>query len=98
MIGIFKDADIVTVPKPAVAESNIIGSNAEKESAESETSRAATAKVKHMAAPEPSAEPPVFPGMVEMIVRITATGIVSDPFAIRVHMGSVGVSVLIAES
>lgn len=69
MVGIFVD-DVVAVPEPAVAEAEVIGSDAEKETTEAEAAGAAAGEMPDVAAAEAAGEASVLKGMIEMVVRV----------------------------
>ena len=52
----------------------------------------------HMAGSEPARETPVRPGMIEVIVGITAAGLVSDPLAVGVNVRRVWMPRLVAKA
>lgn len=89
--------DLVGIPKPSIAKCVIVRSNAEVETAKPETVSAATLEVKDMAAADAAGEVSVFPRMIEMIVRIVAAGIMSNPLIISMHVRSIGMARFIAE-
>jgi hypothetical protein len=62
VVGVFVDHDIVAIPKPVAAEADIVGSDAEIESAEPKAIRAASAEVPDAAATEAAGKVAVLPG------------------------------------
>lgn len=97
VVGVFVDNDIVTVPEPVAAEADVVGGDAEIESAEPKAIRAASAEVPDMAAAEAASKVAVLPGMVEVVVDIVMAGIVTDPFAVGVNVRHVGMASLVVE-
>ena len=97
MVGIFVDDDVVAVPQPVAAIAQVECAHAEVETAEPEAVGAASGEMPDVAAAEASGEVAVFPGMVETHAGIVAAGLVADPFAVGVDVGSVGVSGLVVE-
>jgi hypothetical protein len=81
MVGVFIDDDIVAVPKPVAAEADVVGRYAEIETTKPEAVGPAARQMPDMPAPESAREAPVFPGMIEMVVRIVGSGIVADPLS-----------------
>src|SRR5260370_795808 len=79
VVGIFVDDDGIAVPIPVVGVVVIVGSYAEIEAAEPKALAISSAKVIDVAAAKAAGEAAVFPGMIEMIVRVAATGIMADP-------------------
>jgi len=98
VVGIFVDDDLVGAPLPVVAEAVVVGENAEVEAAEPEAIAPATFDAEDVAAAEAAVEAAMLPGMIDVVVRVIAAGIVADPFAIGVDVGSVGVAVLVVKS
>lgn len=97
MVGIFVDDNVVGVPKPIVAVANVIGSDAEVESAEPETVGAASSEPPDVTSAKASREMAMLEGMVEVVVGIVGTGVVPDPLAIRVHVRGIGMAGLIVK-
>ena len=95
VVGIFVDDYLVGAPLPVVAETVVVGEDAEVEAAEPEAIAAASFDAEDVAAAEAAVEMAMLPGMIDVVVGIIAAGIVADPFAISVHVGSFGVSRLV---
>ncbi len=95
MIRIFVDHDLIGAPVPAVAEGKVSGSDGEVETAEPEAFSIAAFNAPHVAFAEAAGEVTVLPGMIEMIVRIIAAGIVADPLVVGVDVRSVGVAIFV---
>jgi hypothetical protein len=51
----------------------------------------------HVVRTEPAREVPVFPGVIDMIVRVVRASVVSNPLAVRMNVRSVGMSLGVAE-
>lgn len=97
VVGIFVNHDIVAIPEPVVAVAEVEGGYAETKTAEPEQVRAAAAEMPHMAAAEAAGEVPMLPGMIEMIVNVAPAGVVADPFAVVMNVGSIGMPRLVVE-
>jgi len=97
MVGIFIDDDVVTVPKPVIAESDVECTNAEVEPAEPETIGAASTEMPNVTAAETAGEVAMLPGMIEMHTGIITAGVVADPLAVGVDVRRVGMSCLVVE-
>jgi hypothetical protein len=91
VVGVVINHDLVTVPYPIVAISEIIRGNAEIESPEPETAGSTARQMPNMAGPESARKVPVLPGVIEVVVGISRAAIVPDPFAIGVNVRSIGV-------
>jgi len=97
VVGIFVDDDGIAVPIPVVGVVVVVGSYAEIEAAEPKALAISSAKVIDVAAAKAAGEAAVFPGMIEMIVRVAATGIMADPSAIVVDVRRIRMTLPIAE-
>ncbi len=97
MVGIFIDDDVIAVPEPVAAEANVIRSDTEIEAAEPEAVGAASGEMPDVAAAEAAGKASVLPGMIEVVVGIVGTGVVADPFAVRMDVRRVGMSGLVVE-
>ena len=95
MVGIFVDDNVITVPQPTVAESDIDWRNVEIEAAEPEAIGTAAREVPDVSAPEATGEMAVLPRVVEMKASVIATRFVANPLAIVVDMGCVGMAVIV---
>ena len=98
MIGIIIDDDLIRIPEPVVAEGEIIGSNAEIETTEPEAAGAPTGESPPVLRAQAGSEVSVFPGMIDVVVGIVSSASVSDPLSVRMHVRSLGVPGLVAES
>jgi hypothetical protein len=92
MVRIFIKHDLVTAPIPAVAIRQVVRGDSKIKSAKEEPIRAATIKTPHMPRAEPTVEMPIFPRMVEMIVFIVGSGVMSNPVPIIMNMRSIRVT------
>src|SRR6202020_1504329 len=90
MVGVFVNDDVVAIPKPVVAESDVIWGDTEVKAAEPETVWASAAEMPDVATAESAGEASVLPGMIEVVVRIVAAGVMADPLAVGVDMRGVG--------
>jgi hypothetical protein len=97
VVGVFVDDDIVAVPEPVAAEADVVGSDVKVEAAKSETIGAAAGEAPDVTAPESAGKVAVLPGMIEVVVRIVAAGIVANPFAVGVNVWRVGMASLVVE-
>jgi hypothetical protein len=96
MVGIFVDRDGIIVPVPIPGVVIIIRSHAEVPVVEPETFAISSAKVIYVSAAEPTGEAAVFPGMIDMIVRIITARIVPNPSVIVMDVRDFRVIRLIA--
>ena len=88
VVGIVINDNLVGIPEPTVAIADVKRSHAPKPSVETETSGTATAETPNVAAANAAIEVAVLPGMVEMIVGIFATRVVTHPLAVVVNVRS----------
>jgi len=97
VVGIFVDDDGIAVPIPIIGEVVVVGSYAEVEAPKPEAVAVSSAKVVRMAAAKAASEAAVFPGMIQVIVRVAAAGIVANPMVIMVNVRRLRMIGLIAE-
>lgn len=97
VVGIFVNHDIVAIPKPVPAITDVEGGYAETKTAEPETVRASAAEMPYMATAEAAGEVSMLPGMIEMIVDVGPAGVVADPLAVVMNVGSIGMPRLVVE-
>lgn len=97
MIGIVIDDDVIAVPEPIIAEGDIYRGYAEIEATEPESTGATSRQVPDVASTKATCEAPVLPGMIEVVVRIVAPGVVADPLAVGMDVRCVGVPALVVE-
>src|ERR1017187_1007976 len=97
MIGVLIDHDRVAVPVPVPDETDVVGSNAEIESAEPKTVGTSSFEMEDVSRPKSAGEVSMFERMIQMIVGIVAPCIMADPVTVGVHVRSVGMSGSIVE-
>lgn len=97
VVGVFVDGDIVAVPIPVVAISEVKRGDAEIVAIEPEPAGIATLDAPAVTAPETALEVAVFPRMVDVKARVVATVVVSHPFPVVMHVGSLGMIATIAK-
>jgi len=97
VVGIFVDYDVVPIPEPVIAKAEVKRRNAEIEAPKPETAWSSSAEVPDVAAAESAGEVAVLPGMIEVVVNVIAAGVVSDPFAVGVDVGSIGMPLFVVE-
>ena len=64
VIGIFVDHDLIRIPQPVAAVSDINRSDAEVEATEPESPGSAASESPNVLGPKPGSEMPLFPGMI----------------------------------
>ena len=79
MIGIVVDDNVVRVPIPAVDKTPVIGCDAEVETIEPKTAWPTAAESPTMTRSEPSGEAAMRIWLVQMVIRIIASRVVTDP-------------------
>lgn len=89
--------DLVAAPKPVVAIADVIRGHAEIEAAEPEALRPASREMPDVGAAKTSLKMPVFPRVIEVIVRIAGRRIVSYPLSVCMDVGGVGMPRRIAK-
>lgn len=98
VVGIGVDYDVVVIPQPSVAIVVVVGRNLEKEAADVKSIAVTAAKPPDVSRADAATEAPVFPRMIEMIVGIVASGVVSHPLIrFGVDVRGLGMVRLIAE-
>lgn len=97
MVRIVIDHDVVTGPVPAVAIRQVIRSDAKIKAAKPKTVRAPSRQVPHMRGAKSAREMPMLPRMIQMVVRIIRSRVMSNPMAVVVDMRRVGMPRSIAE-
>ncbi len=88
VVRIVINDDLVIVPVPTAAEANVKGGHAPEEAIEAEAVWSAAAQVPNVAAANAAVEMAVFPGMIQMIVRVVAPSLVAYPFPVTMDVGS----------
>jgi hypothetical protein len=98
MIGIVIEHDVIAVPEPVAAVTHIVRRYREVKTAEPEARRSATYESPYVLSTDRLGKMTMFPGMVEVIVRIATAGVVSDPLVSRgVHVRSLGMALLVSK-
>jgi len=92
MVWVVIDYDLVGAPVPGVAEAVVSGGDIEIETAEPEALAVATFYVPHVALADAAAETTMLPGVIKVIVRIIAAGIVAYPLIVGVNVRGFGVA------
>ena len=98
VVGIGIDYDVVVIPQPSVGIVVVVGRNLEKVAVDIKSIAVTAAKPPDVLRPDAAVEPPVFPRMIEMIVGIVGSGVVSHPLiCFGVDVRGLGMVWLIAE-
>ena len=97
VIGIVVDHNRIAVPQPVIDVAVVPRRDTEVKAIEPEPAGAASLESKDVAGTEPAGEAPMRPRPIEVIVRIIAARIVSDPRAVGVNVGSIRMSGTIAK-
>ncbi len=97
VIRIVVDHDVIGIPQPIVTETDIVRSDGEIESAEPETARASASEPPYMFAPKPSGEATMLPRMVDVVIGIAPSGVMTDPTLAIVDVRGVRMSFLLLE-
>lgn len=99
VIGIVVNHDIVISPIPVIDVIVVIGCHAKIKSAEPETIPVPALNPVDMPGAEFAAEASMFPGMIEVVVRVVPAGVVSHlTICLRVHVRRFGMIRLIAKA
>jgi hypothetical protein len=99
MVGVGIDHDVVAIPEPVVGIVIVVRRNLGEEAADVESVAVPTVKAPDVLLTDPARKASVFPRMIEMIVGIVASGIVSHPLIVfRVDVRGFGMTLLIAEA
>ncbi len=97
VVGVFVDHDIVAIPEPVAAVADVEVGDGEAKTAKPEQARSSAAQMPHMPAAEAAGEASMLPGMIEVIVNVIPAGIVADPLAVGMNVGSIGMPHLVVE-
>jgi hypothetical protein len=98
VVGIGIEHDVVVIPEPVAGIVVVVWRDLEVEAVDVESLAAAAVKPPDVPRADRAIEASVFPGMIEMIVGIVASGVVSHPLVIlRVDVRGFGMVRLIAE-
>lgn len=96
VVGVVINHDVIIIPEPAVGIVIVVWRNLEKETTDIESIDAAAAETPDMLRAEAASEASVLPGMVDVIIGIVATGIMSYPAIVfSVDMRSFRMTLLI---
>lgn len=94
VVWVVIDHDRIRGPIPIGAEANVVRRHVEIKSAKPEAARPSASKTPNVAAANLTRKVPMFPRMVETIVRIIAAGIMPHPHVIRVYVRCRGMPLL----
>jgi hypothetical protein len=97
VIRIAVDRDLIGVPQPVAGEGVIVRRDIEEEPAEPETARTAAGEPKEVAGPEAASETTMRPRMIEVVMGVPTTRVMSNPAAVRMHVRRIGVSCAVTE-
>ena len=97
IVRILIDHDRIGIPEPVSHVRVVLGRDAKVRTSEPEAGWTAALQPKHMTRPEPQRKASMFPWMVQMIAPLVAAHIVTHPLPIAVHMGRIGMSLLVAK-
>ena len=98
VVGIGIDYDVVVIPQPSVCIVVVIGRHLEKVAVDIKSIAVTAAKPPDVLRPDTAAEASVFPWVIEMIVGIVGSGVVSHPLiCFGVDVRGLGMVWLIAE-
>lgn len=86
VVGVFVDDHVVAVPIPAVGIGKVKRGDTEVEAAKPETAGIPTLNAPPMSATEATLKAAVLPWMVEVEAIVLPPPIVTDPFAVAVHV------------
>jgi hypothetical protein len=95
VIRVVIDHNVVTIPEPAIHKAQVVGGDAEIESVEEEPVRTSTSKMPNVAFPNASREAAMLKRTVEMVMRVVAAGVMSNPLIVGVNVGSFGMACLV---
>jgi hypothetical protein len=79
VIRVFIDYDLIRVPVPVIAVTNVVGSHTKIETAEPKPAWSASRKMPYMAFAKATGKATVLPRMTEMVVWVIAPRVVSNP-------------------
>lgn len=97
VIGIVVDHNRIGVPEPIVTEGNVVWGHTEEESVEPETSRAAPGEPEDVTASDASGETTMLERMIDRIVAVAASRVMSNPVTVAIDVRRIGMSGTIAE-
>ena len=96
MVRIFVDDNLVGVPEPAVDVGKVVGGYAEVEASKPEAGWAAATQTPDVGGAKAAGEVSMLPGVVEMVVGVVATSVVSYP-VVFIDVWGVGMAGMIDE-
>ena len=79
VVRVVIDHDLVTIPQPTVDKAIIVRGDAKVEAVEEKTISVSSRKPEDMPGAEAASEASVFPGMIEVVVGIISSGVMSEP-------------------
>jgi hypothetical protein len=97
VVWVLANHDLIRIPEPVIAKSVVVWGNAEEEAPKPEALLVLSDKLENMTGTKAAREAPVLPRVVEVVVRITSAGVMTDPLAVRMNVRNVWVSLLVAK-
>jgi len=88
VVRVLVNHDLIAIPEPTGAETDVEGSHAEEEATKPEALGAPSRKMPDMTRAKAAGEVAMFPGMIQMVIGVVLAGVVSDPLTVGVNMGS----------
>ena len=98
MVRVFIDHDLIGIPEPVAAETDVWSRDAEEEAAKAKALWTSSGKSPDMARPKTAGKATMFKGTIEMIRGVVSARVMADPFVVRVHVRSFRVSGFIGET
>jgi hypothetical protein len=86
MIRVLIDHNLIRIPTPVITVAVVGWSNAEVEAAKPESFPVSSCQPPDMVTAKATPEPPMLPGMVEVVSGVTAAGVMPDPLAVPVNL------------
>lgn len=86
VVRVIVDDDRIIRPIPIPAISDVVRRDAEEESTKAEATWTAPAEMPHMSTTNLTGKASMFPGVVEMIMRIVTPRIMPDPLVVGMHV------------
>ena len=90
MIGVRVDDDVIRIPEPTIAESDIGSSDIPIPTVEPETAGSATGKMPGVGATEAAVKLPVRERMIHVVARVIFACVVTDPCFPVIHVRNAG--------
>lgn len=97
MVRIVVDNDLVTIPVPAVYKLVVVGRHAKEKAIEAESFPVAAAQTPNMSLSESAGKTSMFPRLVNVIMNVASTCVVSDPLIVSMNVGCFWMAGLIAK-